>query len=86
MAFGFAVKNLGSEVVLESCPSVSTWPHCRQGSISHSIVVLLSLFCALLYIILLQGSFICFIPITVKRWNHSWTSSTSGIGNDNKQG
>lgn len=83
--FGFAIKNFGSEVVLESCPNVSTWPHCRQGSISHSIVVLLSLFCALFYIIFLLGSFICFIPITVKRWNHSWTSSASGIGNGNKQ-
>ena len=49
VAFGFAVKNFGSEVVLESCPNVSTWPHCRQGSISHSVVVLLSLVCALFF-------------------------------------
>lgn len=84
VAFGFAIKNFGSEVVLESCLNVCTWPHCRQGSISHSIVLLLSIFCALFYINFLKGSFSCFIPITVKRWNHYWTSSASGIGNSNK--
>ena len=55
-----------SEVILESCLKVAICHFSLQGSISHSIVVLLSLFCTLFCTHFIQGSFICFIPITEK--------------------